>query len=326
MITSRALFLLCVLSLATLATAQTYTVTDLGPGYSLAINNLGDVVVQPYPSGNPFVWAPDGSILTLLPLAGDSSAIAFGINSQGLVVGSSESQTSSSAVLWTNGVPLDLGTPGTSSDATGINASGEVVGVKVTHSRGEAFLWTEATGMQGLGFLRGRRNGSSAQAINRFGQVVGSSDDYAFIWSKTTGMKSLGKLPGYDGSAASAINDLGQVAGQSACLNCSLETHATLWSKAKGSMLDLGVLPGASSSVAAGINNLGQVVGEVAYSLTDYRAFVWSPSTGMLDLNTLIPANSGWFLEFGLAINDKGQIVGYGLLNGQPEAFVLTPQ
>ena len=321
------LSVLAVLSLAAFAAAQSYTITDLGGGSALAINNLGDVVVQPYPSGNPFVWAPDGSIVALPPLAGDSTAIAFSINSRGLVVGGSESQTSSSAVLWTNGVPLDLGTPGTSSDATGINASGEVVGVKVTLGRGEAFLWTEATGMQGLGFLRGRRNGSDAQAINRFGQVVGSSGDYAFIWSKTTGMKSLGKLPGYDDSAASAINDLGQVAGISQCTNCSLETHATLWSKAKGSMLDLGVLPGASSSAAHGINNVGQVVGQVAYSLNDYRGFVWSPSTGMLDLNTLIPANSGWFLQYALAINDQGQIVGYGLYNCcVTEAFLLTPQ
>ena len=46
----------------------------------------------------------------------------------------------------------------------------------------------------------------------------------------------------------------------------------------------------------------------------------------MLDLNTLIPANSGWFLQYALAINDKGEIVGVGTLNHQFEAFLLTPQ
>jgi probable HAF family extracellular repeat protein len=46
----------------------------------------------------------------------------------------------------------------------------------------------------------------------------------------------------------------------------------------------------------------------------------------MLDLNNLIPANSGWLLQIANAINDQGQIVGQGTLNGQTEAFLLTPQ
>jgi probable HAF family extracellular repeat protein len=184
--------------------------------------------------------------------------------------------------------------------------------------------------MQGLGFLPGAAF-SFARAINRFGQVAGysgtsdnSDKDYAFIWSKTTGMQNLGKLPGYYGSAAFAINDLGQVAGASTCKNPFVcPAHAVLWSKTKGSMLDLGVLPGDTYpfSFALGMNNVGQVVG-----WSKYRAFVWSPSTGMLDLNNLIPANSGWFLQAANAINDKGQIVGEGTLNGQIEAFLLTPQ
>jgi probable HAF family extracellular repeat protein len=139
-------------------------------------------------------------------------------------------------------------------------------------------------------------------------------------------MKSLGKFAGGVTSGASAINDLGQVAGYADCGNgCG---HAVLWSKAKGSMLDLGVLPGAISSYARGINNVGQVVGLSYYSPVGnhLHAFVWSPSTGMLDLNNLIPANSGWLLQSANAINDQGQIVGLGMLNGQNEAFLLTPQ
>jgi probable HAF family extracellular repeat protein len=139
-------------------------------------------------------------------------------------------------------------------------------------------------------------------------------------------MKNLGKLPGSVNSAGIAINDLGQVAGYSDCgTGCA---HAVLWSKAKGSILDLGVLPGAKSAYAHGINNVGQVVGLVFYADTGNRlhAFVWSPSTGMLDLNKLIPANSGWLLQIANAINDQGQIVGLGTINGQQEAFLLTPQ
>ena len=328
MITSRALFLLCILSLtATLAAAQTYTITDLGPGQAFAINGLGDVVVQPYPSGNSFVWAPGGKQLSLTPLTAGYPTTPYGINNQGLVVGVSLNGQGFAAALWTNGVPLDLGrldgVPGCA--GTGINASAEVAGYCfLLNGTTEAFLWTKATGMQGLGSLQGGC-GSIAQAINRFGQVVGYSctsannPTYAFIWSKTTGMKNLGTLPRGGVSYAFAINDLGQVAGGSDCgTGCH---HAALWSKTKGSMLDLGVLPGAKGSDAFGINNVGQVVGN-----SDIGTFVWSPSTGMLDLNNLIPANSGWVLEFATAINDQGQIVGFGTLNGQGEACLLTPQ
>jgi probable HAF family extracellular repeat protein len=330
-----ALSILVVLSFAAFAAAQSYTVTDLGPGQAFAINGLGDVVVQPYPSGNSFVWSPGGKQLSLTPLTAGYPTTPYGINNQGLVVGVSLNGQGFAAALWTNGVPLDLGNLGVTGCAgTGINASAEVAGYCfLLNGRTEAFLWSKATGMQGLASLQGG-GGSIAQAINRFGQVVGYAPNlahktpYAFIWSKDTGMaKNLGKLPGYDSSYAFAINDLGQVAGWSDCLNCSLSKHATLWSKTKGSMLDLGVLPGASDSAALGINNVGQVVGGSFYSATnEYHALVWSPSTGMLDLNNLIPANSGWLLQFANAINDKGQIVGQGTLNGQTEAFLLTPQ
>jgi len=325
-----ALSMLVVLSFAAFAAAQSYTVTDLGPGDALAINSLGDVVAENN-YGNSFVWSPGGSLLALHTLPGDTFTVPFGINSQGLGVGQSDGPTAYSAVLWTNGAPLDLGTlpGGKYSTAYAINTSGEVAGISTISVGQEAFLWTKATGMQGLGSLAGGGD-SEAFAINRFGQVAGFSGangnktSYAFIWSKTTGMKSLGTLPGggAEGSFAYAINDLGQVAGDSYCgKGCQ---HAVLWSKTKGSILDLGVLPGANFSIAHGINNIGQVVGASDY--ISWHAFVWSPSTGMLDLNNLIPANSGWLLQVANAINDQGQIVGFGTLNGQTEAFLLTPQ
>jgi len=45
----------------------------------------------------------------------------------------------------------------------------------------------------------------------------------------------------------------------------------------------------------------------------------------MIDLNTLIPAGSGWTLQVGTAMNDNGQITGYGIINGELHAFLLTP-
>ncbi|HEY3701676.1 MAG TPA: hypothetical protein VGL32_05420, partial [Acidimicrobiales bacterium] len=45
----------------------------------------------------------------------------------------------------------------------------------------------------------------------------------------------------------------------------------------------------------------------------------------MTDLNSLIPAGSGWVLDQARAINDAGQIVGWGTINGHEHAFLLTP-
>jgi probable HAF family extracellular repeat protein len=46
----------------------------------------------------------------------------------------------------------------------------------------------------------------------------------------------------------------------------------------------------------------------------------------MYDLNNLIAPSSGLTLEYANAINDKGQIAGWGYnSSGQVEAFLLTP-
>jgi hypothetical protein len=111
MITIRALSLAYILSLtATLAAAQTYTITDLGGGQAFAINSLGDIAIG---NGNSFVWSPGGSILNLLPLIAGSATSPSGINGQGLAVGASGYLNETSAVLWTNGaaMPLRMATP-----------------------------------------------------------------------------------------------------------------------------------------------------------------------------------------------------------------------
>jgi probable HAF family extracellular repeat protein len=90
-------------------------------------------------------------------------------------------------------------------------------------------------------------------------------------------------------------------------------------------MTNLGTL-GDGSSFANDINNAGDVVGYVQATSgpSPFVAFL-SGSDGITDLNTLIPADSGWSLWFAAAINDNGQVVGSGTFNGEPRAFLLTP-
>jgi probable HAF family extracellular repeat protein len=76
---------------------------------------------------------------------------------------------------------------------------------------------------------------------------------------------------------------------------------------------------------AMGINMSGEVVGYAENGLTyQQAAFLYSNGV-MIKLNSLLPAGSGWTLKAATAINDSGQIVGYGINpEGQTDAFLLN--
>jgi len=94
----------------------------------------------------------------------------------------------------------------------------------------------------------------------------------------------------------------------------------------QGKVQELGVLQNGDVSTASGINDASAVVGASGPYSEANRAFVWTASKGMRDLNTLIRSNSGWVLMNATAINSKGQIIGDGRFNGNPRGFLLTPR
>ena len=87
---------------------------------------------------------------------------------------------------------------------------------------------------------------------------------------------------------------------------------------------DLGTL-GGTYSYAYGINNLGQVVGTAQTSAGAWHAFLYSGGV-MTDLNSKLPANSGWIeLSQANSINNNGQVVGTGFTaTGFSHGFVLN--
>src|SRR5262249_36904573 len=123
------------------------------------------------------------------------------------------------------------------------------------------------------------------------------------------------------------INQTGQVVGYSELPAGAY--HGFIFQK--GNMLDLGTLaeqaqPG-SNSVATAINASNDVVGFSYASTGEQHAVIWikgDPSR-ILDLNTSIDPGLGWTLFAANGINDRGQIVGTGLLGGELHAFLLTP-
>jgi probable HAF family extracellular repeat protein len=92
-------------------------------------------------------------------------------------------------------------------------------------------------------------------------------------------------------------------------------------------MQDLDTLPGGTDSAANAVSVFGYVVGwsNSATSTNLSHAFLWSPRTGMWDLNDLIPSNSGWVLLNATGINAWGQITGNGMINGEMHGYLLTP-
>jgi hypothetical protein len=79
------------------------------------------------------------------------------------------------------------------------------------------------------------------------------------------------------------------------------------------------MLPEATMSGAASINERGQIVGYAG------RAVLWQDGVAV-DLNSLIPAGSGWELISAASINADGYIVGWGRLEGRQQPYLLSPE
>lgn len=210
------------------------------------------------------------------------------------------------------------GLGGQESETYGINNQGQVTGFsELPNGTVHAFRYTDGVGMQDLGSLYG--GNSVGRAINNLGWVTGNSDGWnVFLYRDGASMSYLGQGIGW------AVNDQGAVAGATLVTASGGQAFFYL----NGEMSLLGSL-GAGSSEARGINEHNEVVGW-GYAPAPgggrmSHAFVWNRANGMVDLNSVVPADSGWVLTEALDINDFGQIVGVGNYNGRITAFRLDP-
>ena len=298
-----------------------------------SINDSGQVVGYSFSNiseDHAFITGPDGVGITDL-FVSDGISGAFDINNSGQVVGFSRISGNDVQAIITGpgGVGVtDLGTFGeSSSSAYAINDSGQVVG---TFKAANSEMHTIITGPNGVGFTElGTLGGRDNQGvdINASGQVTGTSrisgnlQAHAYITGADgVGMKDVGAL--FLNSTASGINDSGQVVGYSDIADGT--NHAFVTDPDGVNMTDLGTL-GGNFSQSIAINNLGEVVG-VALTASDigWHSFIYSHG-GMTDLSLLAPVvAAGWSNLFVADINNNGQIVGSGTLNGERAGFLLS--
>lgn len=143
--------------------------------------------------------------------------------------------------------------------------------------------------------------------IYDYANFVRAGPDRPILWQNGVAM-DIGTLGGDNGYALK-ISNAGKILGRA---QRSDGVYAYfIWDN--GTKTDLGDFS------ARDMNSLGQVAG-------DLNGRAQSRDNGVFtDLNDLLPPGSGWVLTSASAINDIGQITGQGTLNGEPKAFLLSP-
>lgn len=335
-----------------LLAAQGFQVQDLGPGIARDINGSGQVVG----SDGTFGFHFDGTtrirltellLPTTFPVPGPPTPVAavasdlVGINDAGERVGWISTVLGSNAsvkIVGTNMVLFgDLLSPPT---VTGINASGVVSGWQSVPPQGYN------NGLE-VGGTLGAPNFSRFHAVNASGTFAGSWGspspafrDFRTYRSRAMVFSASGHMTVLDDrtlpdeyvsfvenaveenhwSDGYGINAAGVVVG---AMRSTTTGPRTAFRHAGAGMEPLGTLGGARS-VAFDVNTAGQVVGESETASGAVHAFRYADGA-MVDLNSLLPADSGWELLTARAINDRGEVVGQGRHQGALHAYVLSP-
>lgn len=330
-------FFFAALILSTRLFAQTYDIRDIGAlgganSRAYGVNASGWVAGEAETTNgtvHAFLWNPEQGLKDLGSLGGEISR-AYAVNDRGMVVG--EAETADGRMLafsWTaqgGMIKLPLPKGAHESFAYGLNNYGAVAGAADYGEGTRAVLWT----VDGPGTPAAlATNGAGiAYAVNDFGDLVGQMEvgdegsfvSRAFFLGATGSYWQVESPDAMLSSAALCINHEGACAGFAELKEA---THAALLKNGQPCD-DLDTL-NSVYSVAYGINRQRQVVGLFVASHEDEdRAFLWEDGH-MADLNERVESEEPWLLVEARAINDAGQIVGYGLRNQRERAYLLTP-
>jgi uncharacterized membrane protein len=334
--------------------SQDYTISQIEtpPDISArisAINSSGEIIgtatIDRRGNQRPYFWNQQG-VGSLVPNVPTGNFNVGGFNRNGTFVGSYSDypRVYVQAFMIKNGQFFDLGTPFglSNSSASDVNVHNQVVGNVHFHevpSFPQAVLWEKGQ-MITLTKPEGAEE-TIASSINKFGIVAGhlfkSGRTKAGLWEKRGSDYRFREIHDaqYSNSEAIQISDRNAV-----LLTVQKENQyfglPAVWKREKMRLLPVPaeVDPSnAYTSVSAKrMNNRDQVVGTISYVEGDLRegftfiqkAVLWEKDE-MIDLNELLPEDSGWKLDSAVDINNRGQIVGRGSYQGSVCHFLLTP-
>ena len=278
-----------------------------------------------------FIW--QNGLAAALPLLKDATgatghnAVAKGINMLGQVAGAAETTTPDSTcpafnpsptalqfqtyqvkpVIWTNREIQQLPTSGKDSGGQPFNDPDGVV----------------------------FRIGDGGHAVGATGTCTGYTPFltylnavHATLWlnGSVIDLGNLGGIaPAGFGNFAYDVNRSGHVVGTSGTSNGTF--HGFFWSP-NTLIQDLGTIPGDVASAGLAISDIGDIGGVSFPADPDAspRAFLRPDGGTMVDLNSLIPADSPLYLFSACSINTRGQIVGLAFdVEGNFHAYLATP-
>jgi probable HAF family extracellular repeat protein len=342
-IVSAAAFLLAVPSVL----GQTITPVGAGPigptFFAGSVSADGSTFIgqkSDTPGGTPYParWTTTLGVQDMRPLLGGISPRVEGVDGTGSVlIGFDLFSGNFHATRWTAaGGNEDLGPgPGasaTASSASRVSADSRVIfgGWVGTNQTKGLLRWTREQGMQDIGPVFGASQYSIEGVSGDGGAIAGyavvNASYVGFKWTQSVSFVALAPLSiGMPSAALGISQDAVFTVGYS-YLN---HNRATRWGS-DGIPQNLGVLSGGIDSYAYATSaDDSVVVGVSDAALLGDRAFLWTSSLGMVDLNTYLPTLgmdlSRWTLINCRGISADGRtIVGNGAFDHQQVGFIIT--
>ncbi|MFO0829500.1 MAG: hypothetical protein U0572_15285 [Phycisphaerales bacterium] len=328
--------------------AYTATVMPIGLATSITVNDIneaGTVVGRATGGGSftAFAWTPGSALQSLQPPAGYFDPYPRAINNNGWVVLSVQKNGTAGRALVRDAQGLwheITSSPSAGfTEPTDINDQNIAVGAQSTGTQGplyfpwKGFTWTLANGKTTVFVPPGPNVGieginSSGVLVGWTGPQTGTPGTVAFVIDGAQ-VTTLPPIPGGVTSIGEAISDDGLVVGTGqtgTCAPCDRRSFA--WRG--GEMVVVADQPTFNTEVARDVADPGFMTGYTFDLDGNDIGWVWTTTSGFVDLNALLVGADGITVTSVGGVNKKGWIgaSGFQTLAGgtlRAVAIVLKP-